>query len=76
MAEPFGFTEKEAAAQIGVTDRTLRRWRKAGAVGYLLTPGGRVRYHGEHLRRLLLDMRVDPPRSVQMSAYVRTLPAK
>ncbi len=60
MADHLGFTEEEAAAQLGITSRTLRRWRKAGAVGYVLTPGGRVRYHSENLRKLTLHMQVQP----------------
>lgn len=45
---------------MGVGPRTLRRWRKAGAIGYTLTPGGRIRYTMEDLHQLSLDMRVPP----------------
>lgn len=60
MAEAGPFTEPQAARIVGVGQRTLRRWRKAGAVGYSLTPGGRIRYTLEDLRRLQLSMRVAP----------------
>ena len=54
------FTEPQAARIAGVSQRTLRRWRKAGAVGYSLTPGGRIRYTAEDLHRLTVAMRVSP----------------
>jgi predicted site-specific integrase-resolvase len=50
MAEPlFEYDEKMAASIVGVTPRTLRAWRKAGAIGYHRTPGGRVRYTMDQL---------------------------
>jgi predicted site-specific integrase-resolvase len=60
MATPEAFTEEQAARILGVNARTLRRWRKAGAVGHYLTPGGRIRYAPEHLHRLLANMEVAP----------------
>lgn len=45
---------------VGVGARTLRRWRKAGAVGYSLTPGGRVLYTLADLDQLRAAMRVEP----------------
>lgn len=57
---PPNFTEPQAARIVGVGARTLRRWRKAGAVGYSLTPGGRILYTAEDLHRLARDMRVEP----------------
>ncbi|RZF65869.1 MerR family transcriptional regulator [Sphingomonas populi] len=53
-------TEAQAARVLGISDRTLRRWRGNGAIGYSLTPGGRVRYGFEDIRRLQLNMRVMP----------------
>lgn len=60
MPDALGMTEAEAARSIGVNTRTLRRWRRKGALGYMLTPGGRIRYSSEDLRRLLHNMKVDP----------------
>lgn len=58
--DALGMTEPQAARAVGVHPRTLRRWRQRGAVGYTLTPGGRIRYTSEDMRRLLLAMRVEP----------------
>lgn len=60
MIEPGVFSEPQAARVLGVHISTLRRWRKAGAVGYSLTPGGRIRYSPEDLRRLMAAMQVAP----------------
>lgn len=60
MADPLGMTEAQAARALGVHPRTLRRWRKQGAVGYSLTPGGRPRYTAEDIRRLINAMHVEP----------------
>ena len=60
MLDPTSFTEPQAARILSVGERTLRRWRKAGAVGYSLTPGGRVRYTPEDLFKLQVAMRVPP----------------
>lgn len=50
MAESlFGFDEKAAARILGVTPRTLRRWRQLGQIGYHRTPGGRIRYTMDQL---------------------------
>ena len=57
---PGPFTEPQAAELLGVAARTLRRWRKAGAVGHFLTPGGRVLYAAADLERLTVSMRVEP----------------
>lgn len=58
MADQTVFTEPQAARVVGVHPRTLRRWRAAGAIGHSITPGGRIRYTVEDLRRLTLAMRV------------------
>ncbi len=60
MNEPGPFAEPRAAAILGVTARTLRRWRAAGAVGYSRTPGGRILYSLQDLHRLRASMRVAP----------------
>lgn len=53
-------TEPQAARVLGVADRTLRRWRQKGAIGFSLTPGGRIRYHFDDIHRLQMAMRVAP----------------
>jgi excisionase family DNA binding protein len=60
MQNESWMTEPQAARVLGISDRTLRRWRGNGAIGYSLTPGGRVRYSFEDIRRLELGMRVAP----------------
>lgn len=59
MADALGMSEPEAARAIGVHPDTLRNWRKKGAVSYVVTPGGRIRYSAEQIRQLLGAMRVD-----------------
>lgn len=60
MADALGMSEPEAAKVLGVHPNTLRRWRQRGAIGFTLTPGGRVRYGSEDIRRLVRAMKVDP----------------
>lgn len=60
MADLLGMSEAEAARVVGVHPDTLRNWRKRGAVGYTLTPGGRVRYSSEQLRQLINAMQIEP----------------
>lgn len=60
MSGELFLSEPQAARVLSISDRTLRRWREKGAVGYSLTPGGRIRYSSEDIRRLQLDMRVPP----------------
>ncbi|MCB2076061.1 MAG: MerR family transcriptional regulator [Novosphingobium sp.] len=43
------FDEKTAARNVGMSPRTLRRWRKSGRIDYYLTPTGRVRYSLDQL---------------------------
>lgn len=38
------YSEAQAAAQLGVSERTLRRWRQNGKVPFCRTPGGRIFY--------------------------------
>lgn len=51
-------SEPQAARVLGIHHDTLRRWRKKGAVGFVLTPGGRVRYLVDDVVRLQTAMRV------------------
>lgn len=60
MPDATGLTEPQFARVLGVHPNTLARWRKRGAVGHTLTPGGRIRYSPEDQRRLLLAMKVGP----------------
>lgn len=60
VADPLGMTEPQAARALSVHPDTLRRWRKKGAIGYTITPGGRVRYSSEDIRRLVRNMHVEP----------------
>lgn len=60
MADPLGMPEPQAARALSVHPDTLRRWRKRGAIGYTITPGGQVRYSSEDIRRLVLNMHVEP----------------
>ena len=43
----------EAAALLGVSSGTLRRWDKAGKVIALRTPSGHRRYQRSHIETLL-----------------------
>ena len=54
------FDEAQAARILGVAAVTLRRWRKAGAVGYHRMPGGRVRYSLDQLANFKSSCRVPP----------------
>lgn len=60
----FDYDEKAAARILNVAPRTLRRWRKAGHVGYHVTPGGRVRYSVDQLLELQSASRVPAARIV------------
>ena len=54
-------TQQEAAARLGVTDRTIRNYISAGVLtGYRLPsgPGARVRIDAEDVERLLLPIPV------------------
>jgi excisionase family DNA binding protein len=51
-------TPQEAAASIGVSVDTLRRWADEGKITVVKTPGGHRRYDLDELRRL--DVRKDP----------------
>lgn len=48
----FDFGEKAAARIMGVSPRTMRRWRHAGKVDHYVTPGGGVRYSMDQLIEL------------------------
>lgn len=60
MSDPQYLNEPAAARLLSVHPRTLRRWRRNGAVGHFLTPGGRIRYSLEDLRSLQSRMKISP----------------
>lgn len=55
----FDYDEAQAARIVGVTTRTLRAWRKRGAIGFHRTPGGRIRYTVDQLVELQRMTRVN-----------------
>ncbi|WP_367305067.1 helix-turn-helix domain-containing protein [Sphingomonas tagetis] len=52
------WSEEQAAQQLRVHARTLRRWRQGGKVPFCRTPGGRVRYTFEQLVQIGAEMQV------------------
>ena len=40
--DQHGFDEKAAARILGISPKTLGRWRKAGMVSHYRTPTGRI----------------------------------
>lgn len=60
MRSLIGMTEAKAAEMLGVSEATLKRWRRMGAVGYRMLPSGGVRYSEEDLHRLIASMKVEP----------------
>jgi excisionase family DNA binding protein len=46
-------TPKQAAAGLGITTETLRRWTRTGRINAYLTPGGHRRYLEEDVARVL-----------------------
>ena len=51
------YDEREAAVRLGVSARTLQRWRKANRIDHLVLPGGRVRYSEESLSSFVASCR-------------------
>lgn len=62
MNQPW-HDERQAARILGITDRTLRAYRKKGLIGYCQLPGGRIRY--------TLDQLTDFERSCRVAASVK-----
>lgn len=56
----FDYDEAQAARILGVSTVTLRRWRRAGAIGYCRTPGGRIRYGVDQLANFKSGCRRPP----------------
>lgn len=61
MDRPGPFSEPQAAHMLGVSARTLSRWRLRGAIQhYSRTPGRRLFYSLEDIHRIRVSMRVSP----------------
>lgn len=58
MADGLDHSEAQAARILGVSARTLQRWRLAGRIGHYRTPGGRIRYSVEQLVAFRASCRV------------------
>ncbi len=52
------FDEQQAARVLGVSHRTLRRWRLAERIEHYRLPGGRIRYSTSQLLDFHRSMRV------------------
>jgi predicted site-specific integrase-resolvase len=63
----FDHDEKSAAMVLGVSTRTLARYRRSGLISHYLLPGGRVRYSTEQLAEFMAASRV-------VSEHVRKCP--
>lgn len=66
------FDKKAAARILGISPKTLSRWRKAGMVSHYRTPTGRIRYTTDDLLALQRAGHVAAERPV--SANVRACP--
>jgi excisionase family DNA binding protein len=53
-------SEAQAASVLGVHRDTLRGWRKRGAIGYRMFPGGRIKYSTEDLLAFTEATKVEP----------------
>jgi molybdopterin-binding protein len=60
----------DAAALLGVSDDTLRRWAEAGRVRTSTDPAGRVVVDGADLARLMTEQAQDDPRGAPPTAIV------
>lgn len=58
--EPEHLTTGAAAAVLGVSDETLRRWVEQGKVRHLRLPSGRLRFRREDLNEILTPVEPEP----------------
>jgi len=58
MFEISSFTEPQAARILGVSTKTLMRWRKRGLISFHRSPGGRVSYSADQLASFRASCRV------------------
>jgi excisionase family DNA binding protein len=52
MTSNSALTISQAAAQLGVSVATLRRWTDRHQIPFLMTPGGQRRFTPEHVRQI------------------------
>lgn len=58
MFEISSFTEPQAARILGVSTKTLMRYRKSGDISYHRTPTGRISYSADQLASFRAACRV------------------
>lgn len=56
MSEATDLTTGAAAAVLGVSDETLRRWVDQGKVRYVRLPSGRLRFRQADIEALLVPV--------------------
>jgi excisionase family DNA binding protein len=69
----FDYDEAQAARILGVSAKTLSRWRRAGRIEHHRTPGGRIRYAASQLAGFKESCRVSVLTSPHLSPYVRRI---
>lgn len=47
--------ERDVADYLGYSRRTIRRWRRLGALPYVKLPGGRMAYRATAIKRVVED---------------------
>ena len=52
ISQAGDYDEKAASRILGISPKTLGRWRKASLVSYYRTPTGRIRYTMDDLLRV------------------------
>ena len=52
----LGLTVSQAAAELGVSENTVRRWADAGYIGVYRTPGGQRRFSEEAVEEFMLSV--------------------
>ncbi len=63
----FDYDEAQAARILGVSAKTLSRWRRAGHIEHHRTPGGRIRYAAVQLADFKESCRVGVLTRVSLS---------
>jgi excisionase family DNA binding protein len=57
MPRVFAFTTSQAAAYLGVSQMSIRRWCADGYLQHHLTPGGQLRFSREQLEDFVASRR-------------------
>ena len=52
----LGLTVSQAAAELGVSENTVRRWADAGYIAVYRTPGGQRRFSEEAVENFMLSV--------------------